>query len=157
MGIMRFGAAPDPARYQLVTKSVTFAGATGNAIGDHDGTGDPATLFTVTGDVIVKIIAVCTTDLTFAANATIEVGTAAATGAIIATTDLTTQALAAREIWHDATPDAEIEALSVSKDFIVTDGNDIVLTVGVANVNTGVIVFYCYWTPLSTTGLVVAA
>ena len=158
MGIsMGMGAALDPSRFRLATKAITFAGGTGNAIGDHDGTGDPATVFTVTGQVIVRVIAVCTTDLTFAANATIELGTAAATGSLIATTDLTTQALAAKEIWHDATPDAEIELLSVAGERIITDGNDIVLTCGVANTNSGVIEFYCLWMPLSSDGNVVAA
>ena len=58
--------------WRYVNKSITFAGATPNAIGDHDGTGDPADVFTVTGIVKVKLIAVCTTALTYDANATIE-------------------------------------------------------------------------------------
>ncbi len=153
---MSMGSSLDPTRYQLVRKSITFVGGTPNAIGDHDGTGDPATLFTVTGDVIVKIIAACTTNLGFDANATIEVGIGGGSE-IIATTDLTVSALTAREIWHDATPDAEIELLSVSKDFIITDGNDITLDCGVANVTSGVIAFYCFWTPLSEGATVVAA
>lgn len=140
-----------------VEKSITFSGATPNAIGDFDGTGNPATVFTVTGTVKLTIIAVCTTNLAFNANATIALGTAAAPTSIITTTDLTVSALAAQEIWHDATPDAEIELLSVAKECIVTDGNDIVLTVGVANVNTGVIRFNCEWKPVSSDGLVVAA
>jgi hypothetical protein len=156
VGAFRMGTALDPDRYRLETKSVTFAGATTNGIGDFDGNGDPATLFTVTGDVIVKIIAVCTTNIAHAANATIEVGIGGGSE-IIATTDLTVEGLAAREIWHDATPDAEIEALSVMKEYIITDGNDITLDCGVANVNTGVIAFYCLWLPLSSDGLVVAA
>lgn len=145
-----------PPQYKA-TKSVTFAGGTPNAIGDHDGDGDPADLFTVTGDVIVRIVPVCTTSLTFDADATIEVGIAASTAAIVAQTDLTVEGLAAREIWHDATPDSEIEALSVIKEYIITDGNDIILTVGTANVTGGVIAFYCFWSPLSSDGQVVAA
>ena len=43
------------------------------------------------------------------------------------------------------------------KEFIITDGNDIQLTCGIANTNTGVIAFYCFWTPLSSDGNVVAA
>jgi len=140
----------------LATKTVTFAGGTPNAIGDHDGTGDPVTLFTVTGQVVVKVVPVCTTSLTFDANATIEVGIGGGSE-IVATTDLTTEGLAAKEIWHDATPDSEIEALSVMKEFIITDGNDITLDCGVANVTGGVITFYCFWYPLSSDGNVVAA
>ena len=141
----------------IVRKSITFAGAIPNAIGDFDGTGNPADIFIVTGQVIIRIVAVCTTNLGFDANATIAVGIAGAVSTIIAVTDLTVQALIAKEIWHDATPDAEIEAMSVMKDFIITDGNDIILTCGVANTNTGVIEFYCLYTALSSDGAVVAA
>jgi hypothetical protein len=154
MGMAK-ATAYNPTSDKTLTKTVTFAGGTPNAIGDHDGTGDPATIFTVTGDVIVKITPVCTTSLTFDANATIELGIAGNTGGIIATTDLTVAGLAAKEIWHDTTPDSELEALSVRKEFIITDGNDVVLTVGVANVTGGVITFYCDWRALSSDGLVV--
>ncbi|MBW2672495.1 MAG: hypothetical protein JRD89_03645 [Deltaproteobacteria bacterium] len=143
--------------YKRATKTITFDGGTENAIGDHDGTGNPATVFTVTGQVIVRVIAVCTTNLTFDANATIELGIAGSTAGIIAQTDLTVEALTAKEIWHDATPDSEIEAIGVLKEFIITDGNDIILTVGTANVTGGVIEFTCYWTPVSSDGNVVAA
>ena len=141
---------------RLATKTLTFAGGTLNAIGDHDGTGDPATLFTVTGQVAVSVIAVCTTDLTFDANATIEVGIGGGSQ-IIATSDQTVSALIAREIWHDTTPDAEIELLSVTGEFIITDGNDITLDCAVANVTGGVIEFYCLWYPLSSDGNVIGA
>jgi hypothetical protein len=147
--------ALDPNRYRLVSNTVTFAGATPNAIGDFDGTGNQVTVFTVTGEVLVRVTAICTTDLVFAANATIELGTAA--NEIIATTDLTSEGLAAKEIWHDATPDSEIELYSTSREYVITDGNDITLTVGVANVNSGVIAIYCDWRPLSSDGLVAAA
>jgi len=156
MGSMELSYSP-AISWEAVTKTITFDGGTTNAIGDHDGTGDPATVFTVTGDVEVKIIAICTTNLVFAANATIELGIAGSTAAIIAQTDLTVEGLAAREIWHDATPDSEIEASSVAKEMIITDGNDVILTVGTANVTAGVISFECRWRPISSNGLVVAA
>ena len=139
------------------TKSITFAGGTPNAIGDYDGTGDPASIFTVTGTVRASIVAVCTTNLTFDANATIELGIAGSTASIITTTDLTVEGLAAQEIWHDATPDSEIEASSVIRDYIITDGNDIILSCGVANTTAGVIRFDCFWTPISADGNVTAA
>ena len=135
-------------------KTLTYAGGTTNGVGDYNGTGDPATLFTVTGDVIVKIIAVVTTNLA-GATATVEVGTAAVTDAILPTTLATT--LDARLIWHDAAPSDEIEAISTAKEYIITDGNDIVMETGIANVTSGVIVFYCYWQRLSTDGQVVVA
>ena len=136
-----------------VSKTLTFAGGTPDAIGDHDGTGDPTTLFTVTGDVVVKILAVCTTNLAFDADAAIEIGINGGSE-IITTSDQTVSALIAQEIWHDATPDAEIEAFTVLKEYIITDGanNPIQLDTTTANVNTGVIEFYAFWVPLSTDG-----
>ena len=142
--------------WQIARKSLTFDGGTVNAIGDHDGTGDPADVFTVTGVVESKIIAVCTTNLTFDANATIELGIGGGSE-IIATTDLTVAPLIAKEIWHDTTPDAEIEDSSVAETFIISDGNDIQIDCGVANVTGGIILFIAIWRPLSEDGKVVAA
>lgn len=127
----------------LVQKDVTFSSTTGTV-----------NLFTVTGEVIVRIIAVVTTNVASGGGCNGEVGIAGSTAAILATTDITL--LAAREIWHDTTPDAEIEALSVMKDFIISDGNDIVLTLS-AQADSGALAFHCFWTPLSADGNVVAA
>jgi hypothetical protein len=153
---MSMGAALDPDRWRLATKSLTFDGGTTNGIGDENGTGDPADLFNVTGQVIARVIAVCTDDLTFDANATIEVGIEGGSE-IIATTDLTVAALTAKEIWHDTTPDSEIEDYAVFEAYVITDGNDITLDCGVANVTGGTIEFYCLWIPLSSDALLVAA
>lgn len=130
----------------LARKTITFSN-----------TGPGAeTLYTVTGDVIVKLIGVCTADLIDAAGGgTVEVGLSGATAAIIAQT--TTTAVDAREIWHDNSPDSEIEALSVFREYIITDGNDVILTIGTQDVDSGALVFYCFWIPLSADGNVVAA
>ena len=127
-----------------VTASITFSNTSASS---------PA-LFTVTGDVIARIIAVCTTSLTSAAAANVEVGISGSTSTIIATTAAT--AIDAREIWHDASPDSEIEAISTMRDYIITDGNDILCTLS-AQVDTGAITFYCIWTGLSSDGNIVAA
>ena len=127
-----------------VTASITFSNTSASS---------PA-LFTVTGDVIARIIAVCTTSLTSAAAANVEVGISGSTGTIIATTAAT--AIDAREIWHDASPDSEIEAISTMRDYIITDGNDILCTLS-GQVDTGAITFYCIWTGLSSDGNIVAA
>lgn len=124
------------------TKTVTFLNTPA----------EPITLFTVTGDVVVKIIAVCGTSLASAAAANVSVGTAAAPTAIIANTVAT--AIDARMIWHDAAPADEIEALTTAREYIITDGNDIILTPS-AVVDSGVLVFYCDWVPLNGTGSVV--
>jgi len=139
--------------WRLAEKSITFAGATPNAIGDFDGTGEPHTIFTVTGTVICKVIAVATTTLTIDATATLEVGTAVTTAGIIAQT--AGDAPDVNEIWHDASPDASVEAATVAAEKIVNQ--DIIGTTDTANIKTGVIKYICLWKPLSSDGDVVAA
>jgi len=140
-------------QYGIQEKIVTFAGATPNAAGDFDGTGNPVSLFTVTGTVELSIIAVCTTSLTIDGGATVEVGTAITTAGLIAQT--AGDAIDINEIWHDASPDASVELTSVITRKIVSD--DVILTVATANVNTGVIKFIVKWAPISSDGNVVAA
>lgn len=137
-----------------VEKVITFAGGTTNAIGDHDGTGDPFSIFTITGSVIVKIVGICETDL--AGSATLEVGIAGDTASILAqVSDAST--IDAGDIWHDATVDKGVELSSVMLEKIVADGATIIGTVGTANITSGVIRFICLWKPLSQDGRVVAA
>ena len=133
-------------------KTITFDGGTTNAIGDFDGTGNPVTLFTVTGFVELKIYAVCTTSLT-GASSTVEVGTSTNTAGLIAQTTATD--IDVGEIWHDASPDSSVEPATVAPSELV-NGN-IILTVGTANTTAGVIDFYVVWRPISPDGNVVPA
>ncbi|TSA56342.1 hypothetical protein D4R42_03780 [bacterium] len=133
----------DTTREFKAIKTLTFA----NTVAATD-------LFTVTGSVIVKIVAICTTLVAFAAAGNVVVGIAADPDAIIATTLATD--IDAGEIWHDATPDAEIELLSTRREFIISDGNDIILTPS-AQIDTGVIVFVCTWNALEAGSTLVAA
>lgn len=139
----------------FVLKEMTFDGATVNDPGDFDGTGNPATLFTVTGDVILKIIAVCKTTVVGVATSTIEIGVAGDTAVIIAQTDPSD--IDVNEIWHDATPDNSIELETVAAERIITNGQDIIQTVANANITSGKIDYYCFWRPVSTGSNVVAA
>lgn len=136
----------------VASKVMTFAGATANDPGDYDGTGNPATLFTVTGAVLLRIMAVCSVDLA-GASATIEVGTAKDTDAFIATTTGTD--IDANEIWHDATPDNSVEASTVLAEKVVVQ--NVIQTVGTANLTAGKITYYAFWYPLSADASVVAA
>jgi hypothetical protein len=136
------------------TKTMTFAGGTTNDPGDVDGTGNPATLFTVTGDVILRIIGICKTNLA-GATATLEVGLTGNTATLIAQSTATD--IDADEIWHDATPDAKVELNSVAGARIISGGQDVIQTVGTANITSGVVEYYCFWRPLSSTGLVESA
>lgn len=120
---------------QTLVKSVTFNNTAG-AVG----------LFTVTGDVVVKVVSVVKVNVASALGCNGSVGIAGSTATIIALTDITL--MLAGEIWHDATPDAEIEALTVLREFIISDGNDVILTLS-AQADSGQVDFYCIWTPLS--------
>lgn len=134
------------------TKSVTFAGGTVNDMGDFDGTGNPKTLFTVTGTVAMKLFAVCTADLA-GASATLQVGTALSTAGLIALTTATD--IDVNEIWHDATPDASIELFSVATEKIVKQ--NVLQRVATANITSGSLTYHCLWKPISIDGNVVAA
>ncbi len=136
----------------MATKTMTFAGGTTNDPGDFDGTGNPATLFTVTGVVRMRLFAVVGTGLA-GASATVSVGTAATAAGLIALTTATNMAV--DEIWHDATPDASIELYTIATEKIVTQ--NVIQTVGTANVTSGVLRYYCIWTPVSDGASVVAA
>ena len=122
------------------------------------GTGDVGTfaLFTVTGSVVVRIIAEVTeTVVEGVGGGTIEVGITGATALIIAQAVATT--LDVDEIWHDATPDSDIEAFSVMSDSVIVGGANIFATIAGQNITDGTVIFYCFWTPLGSTGNVVAA
>ena len=126
-----------------VIKSITFANTTG-----------AQTLFTVTGDVILRVFGVCKVAVESAGACNIVVGVSGTTNKFIASTDAT--ALEANEIWHDTTPDATIEADTVSATYIVSNGQDVILTPS-AQLDSGRIDFYCQFRPLSTDADVVAA
>lgn len=132
----------------VTRKRVTFDGTAG---GGEAGT--PVPVFTVVDGVHITVVGVCEQDLTVSDGATIELGTASGTAALIA---LTTAAnLDVDEIWFDATPSAIKAQSSIGGAWLVEE--EIVITVGTANVTGGVILFVCFWTPLSETGTVVAS
>jgi len=140
--------------WRQVEKEITFVGGTADGIGDYDGSGNPFSIFTVTGDVEVKVVAIGKTNLV-GSSATLEVGISGNTAALIAQSSA--EAIDAGEIWHDATPDSGIELSSVVTQNIIANGADIIGTVGTANITSGAIRFLCLWRPLSRTGVVVAA
>lgn len=141
-------------KWQRVEKSITFVGGTANAIGDHDGTNDPFDIFTVTGNVLIKVIGVCTTTLV-GASSTLEVGVTGTTAGIIAQTTGTD--IDVSEIWHDASPDAGVEAATVMVEKIICNSLNIIGTVGTANITAGVINFICLWKPLTEDSSVTGA
>lgn len=112
------------------------------------------TQFTVTGTVLVQMVAVCTTLMNSGGAATIELGIAGNTAALIAQTTATD--LDQYEAWQDATPEANPAAVDLTaRTFVIANGADIILTVGGADLTAGVIDFYCLWSPLSAGAMVV--
>ena len=123
------------------------------------GTGDsPVTLFTVTGDVICKVVAAVSTALTSdLSGGTLEVGVAGNTAILLAQATANGTSLAVGTSWTDATPTQKGDVVSVTADVVIANGENIILTIATSNITGGVINFYCVYTPLSTTGNIVAA
>lgn len=126
-----------------IQKDLTFSNDTGTI-----------TLFTIKGDVIIKILPVIITDVVPNTTANIRMGVTGNTDALIV--DTVSTELDARSIWVDQSPDDEIEPIDVIKSYIITNSRDVLLTLS-AQVNSGAITFYCLWLPLSSDGKVVAA
>ena len=124
----------------VLIQDITFANSTGTV-----------SVFTVTGDVKLSIIPVITTDCVPNTTANIRLGVVGNTDSMIV--DSASAGLDSRGIWVDQTPDNEIEPSDRIREYIVTNGNDVVLTLS-AQVNSGVIRFYCFWSPLSGDGVV---
>ncbi len=124
-------------------KTMTFAGGTVNDPGDFDGTGNPATLFTVAGGMVaVKVYARVVT-APVGATATIAVGTTVSNATLIASTTATN--LAINEVWNDASPDISAETDSTLR--IVSQ--NIIQTIGTANITAGVIEYVAVWKPIT--------
>ena len=128
------------------SNGVTFAALTTGAVGAH-------TVATVTGVIAVQIFAVCGTNVGIQAGATIEVGTALSTAALIAQT--AGDAIDANEIWHDASPDASVELEAVITAKIVTQ--NLIYTVATDTLDSGAVTFYIRWTPISPDGALTVA
>lgn len=151
-------SATDNPLVDRVAKKVSsaFTGATGNSHGDSAGTGNPYTLFTVTGNVVIKAIwGVCNVTLT-GASATLEVGVTGNTAAFIA--QETGTDIDSGGVFVSATQAVGTAAAAGSGALIpLTAGLDIIETVGTADVTAGQIDYYCVWAPVEPGATVVAA
>lgn len=131
----------------LAQKAVAFDGTAGNgAIGTVN-------VFTVTGDVLVRVFAVCTEDLVSAGAGTMVLGISGNTNTFIASTNATD--IDANEAWTDATPTTG-EVLATQHK-ILANGPDIILTIATGDVTDGTLTFYALWRPLSAGASVAAA
>ena len=135
-------------------KSVTFDGATADDPGDFDGTGNPHTLFLVTGVVRVAILAVVTTTLT-GSSATIKMGSEVDPDGFMGATTAT--GMAVGEVWNDTTPVITLQNPEVVLAEKIVANSNLVQEVETANITGGAIDYYCFWQPLSPGATVVAA
>lgn len=130
------------------------------AVGNYNFTDDTGaqaayTIFTVTGDVFVQIVGLCQILLDSGGAATIELGITGNTAALIASTTATD--LDAYETWQDAVPEANPGAIDLTaRSFVIANGADVILTVGVADLTAGEIDFLCRWIPISSNGNITA-
>jgi len=51
----------------------------------------------------------------------------------------------------------DLEGVDLSNGIIIASGQDIIETIGAADITAGALTYYCFWRPLSDDGLVVAA
>jgi len=142
--------------YEVVKSApAAFAGATTDARGAYGEANASLAIFTVTGDVIIRLIPVCTTLL--AGSGKLEVGVTGNLAGIIAETTATD--IDANDIWKAAAP-ADVGVLLLSSivgPFVVVNGLDILETTTTADITSGQIYYICLWHAASPDGNVVAA
>ena len=123
---------------------------------DDGGAQGTFTIFTVTGDVMMRVFGLCQVLIDSGGAPTIELGITGNTAALIAQT--AGKDLDADETWQDNGPEANPGdvATAMAKNFVLANGADVILTVGTADITAGDVDFHAFWMPLSTDGMVVA-
>jgi len=136
----------------LVEKTHDFSSGTNNISGSYE-------LFTITGDVRIKLLAICETSLAGGgAGNQITLGFGGALTNLIGQT--TGTGLDAGEIWTSSTIAYNLAVNTIALavfDRIVAGYTTIKLAIVSASTSTGKIHFYCWWEPLSSGATVVAA
>lgn len=122
----------------LLKSEWTFVNTTTGAQGSH-------TLFTVTGDVLLSVFGVCTTNMA-GSGADFEVGVTGNTAGLIAQI-ANVEDLDLGDVYIDATPEVGVAAVPSSQ--ILNDGLDVLLKITNATITGGVVTWYCLWRPLS--------
>jgi len=150
-----FGPATLDEHEMVKATLAAFTGATAHSRGDSGGTGASQTLFTVTGDVIIRLLPVCTTLL--AGSGKVEVGVVGNLAGIVAETTATD--IDANDIWKAASPTdvGVIAVTSIVGPFVVVNGLDILETTTTADITSGQIYYVCWWRAASPDGNLVAA
>jgi hypothetical protein len=144
----------------ITKKTITFAGATTDAWGNDGGALDGAAIFTITGVIRARVFGICTTNL--AGSGTHAVGIAGAT-TIYLPTEAAADINAGDFVANNATVGAYLilgEQAAAADNFpeYALNGQDIIMTIaGGADIESGVIDYYCLWVPWSTDGDVTAS
>jgi hypothetical protein len=129
------------------------------ALGTSHTTGlSPVTDFTVTGDVMVRVVGVvgATPITSTGGTGTLSVGTAEIVTAILGTTTADGTQFAATDVWVDTSPANDAERMT--EDWVIIGGGaDIVTTIATNSMTAGTLTLYCFWIPLSAGATVVAA
>lgn len=134
------------------------------ATGTFDTTGTWSTaasheIATVTGAVRMTVIAECVTSVSSVSDTgTMTLGDEVDGDSVIASSTIGSGVMAAGELWVDATLTRTILTRTQlnAVEFAVAGGQDIGYTVGTNALSGGSMVFHIYWTPLDSTGAVVA-
>jgi hypothetical protein len=136
--------------YRFARKVVAFTGGAGlGAVG-------VVPLFTVTGGVAFRIVAICTESLVCGAGATLSIGTPGTVAGVIAVTGATD--IDAGDIWFAAAPATVLDTLAnAMKEYVIGDGADIQGNVLVDAISDGTIEFAVWWTPITANGAVTVA
>lgn len=135
------------------SKAVTYTNSA-NANGDFDGTGNPQTLFTVSGQVLLAIIAVCSTSVT-GASATLAVGNSTTAGRYIPS-QTAANIVAGKTVDITGIVTAGT-APNITPNQVAFNNEAIIATVGTADITAGVITYYAFWKALSAGATVTAA
>lgn len=150
-------ATDNPLVWRIAKKvSSAFDGGTANAHGNVAGTGNPYTLFSVTGDVLIHSIWGVVNTTLAGATGTVSVGVTGNTAALIALETATE--LAANGVYTSATQAVGAAATGFSGAGVaVANGLDIIETAATANITAGQIDYYVIWAPVEPGASVVAA
>jgi hypothetical protein len=122
----------------VVTKDITYDGSV-----SYDA-------FTITGEIMVKVIGVVTTALTNHGDGT-SVGTATSAAGLIASTAGTAMQTV-DQIWTDIAP-SKFESFPTTYSLL----NENITVVGTANLAGGVVKLYAFWKPISSDGNLAAS
>ena len=140
---------------RIVSKSIAAWGTSFTTVAS------PVTLFTVTGNVKVRIFMVQTTAATSTGTTgTIAIGVSGNTGGILAAVTANGTNFPTNSVWAgDTSPTLLGETLSGGSLnwTLVGNGEDIIATIATNNMTAGASTFYCEYIPLDSSSSVVAA